>query len=218
MRRWSWRLGAALAVALVSIGVCDAWVDHSASARCFESISEVPRSPVALVLGCSEFLPDGRRNLYFTRRVEAAARLFRAGRVGALIVSGDNHAADYDEPTALKDALVRLGVPVSAVYCDFAGFRTLDSVVRAEAVFGQREFTVVSQRFHCERAVFLARARGLEAHGFAADPVGGTAGARTRLRESLARAAAVLDAYVLGTEPRFLGPRVEIELALVERR
>lgn len=209
-RRWlRWLAGSALAGALALV-TCELWVRTVAAAECFEQIADVPRAPVALVLGCAETLPDGRNNLYFGRRMDAAAELFHSGTVERLIVSGDNSTASYDEPTAMKAALVARGVPEERIHCDYAGFRTFDSVVRAELVFGQRSFVVVSQRFHAERAVFLARSRGLEAWGYCAEAVGGGAGLRMRARETVARTAAVLDAHVLGTQPKFLGEPVEL--------
>jgi SanA protein len=209
-RRWlRWSVALALA-GCAPLVVCDLWVRSVAAAQCHESVADVPRAPVALVLGCSETLPDGRDNLYFARRIDAAAELFHGGAVERLIVSGDNHAAEYDEPTAMKAALVERGVPAERIHCDYAGFRTLDSVVRAELVFGQRSLVIVSQRFHAERAVFLARSRGLEASGYCAKAVGGAAGLRQRAREVVARTAAVLDAHVLGTQPKFLGEPIEL--------
>lgn len=177
----------------------------------------MPDAPVALVLGCAEKIAGGRTNLYFKRRIDAAAELYHSGKVRALIVSGDNSHKEYDEPTAMKHALERAGVPPERVYCDFAGLRTLDSVVRANAIFGQSRFIVVSQRFHTERAVYLARSRGLEAFGFDAQAVGGGAGLRTRAREWVARLAAVIDT-ALDTQPKYLGPPVEIAANSSEAR
>lgn len=213
IKRAAWILAALTAICIATLVCCDTWISRAARGRCFATQAELPDAPVALVLGCSERLPDGRTNLYFRRRIAAAAELFHAGKVRALIVSGDNHSPDYDEPGAMKAALVEAGIPAEVVYCDFAGLRTLDSVVRAREVFGQSRFIVVSQRFHCERAVFIAQERGLDAFGYDAEPVGGAAGLRTRLRESLARAAAVLGLFVFHRQPKFLGPPVEIEFA-----
>ncbi len=200
--------GLAFSAGLALLGA-DRVVARAASGRCFEQVEQTPDAPVALVLGCAEKLAGDRTNLYFTRRIAAAAELFHAGKVSALIVSGDNSRKEYDEPTAMKNALERAGVPPERVYCDFAGLRTLDSVVRAREIFGQSRFIVVSQRFHNERAVYLARAHGLEAFGFDAQPVGGGAGLRTRAREWIARVAAVLD-VAIGATPKHLGPPVEI--------
>lgn len=166
-------------------------------------LEQVPTAEVAVVLGCSPRTADGRANLFFNARMRAASDLFRAGKVKRLLVSGDNGTPSYDEPTAMRDALVRLGVPESSIERDFAGFRTLDSMVRAKEVFGVERAVVVSQAFHAERAVFLGRAYGMEAYGYAAADVGGAHGFKVRVREAFSRVAAVLDVYLLGTRPRF---------------
>jgi SanA protein len=175
----------------------------------FDDLQQIPTARVGLVLGCSTRLADGRPNPYFVHRLEAATALHAAGVVEYLLVSGDNGTRDYDEPTMIKAALVERGVPADRIVLDYAGFRTLDSVVRAREVFGVDDFVVVSQRFQSERAVFLARRLGMHATGYAADDVPGIDGAKTRAREWLARAKAVIDLTV-GTRPRFLGPRVPI--------
>ena len=211
--RWS-ILAAVIGLPLASALVwgCDAWVRRAGGAHCHAETSGVPKTGVAVVLGCSPRLADGRVNLFFTRRIQAAAQLYHSGKARALIVSGDNSTKHYDEPTAMKDALIQAGVPAAAIHCDYAGFRTLDSVVRAQAVFGQRQFIIVSQRFHNERAVFLARRHGLEAHGFDAPGVSRRIAPTTHLREYLARVKAVLDVTLLRTRPKYLGPPIEIVL------
>lgn len=167
----------------------------------------LPHVRVGLVLGCSERMSDGRPNLFFVRRMAAAAALYQAGKVDYLLVSGDNSRPGYDEPSDMRRALVVAGVPAQHIVLDYAGFRTLDSVLRAKEVFGLTRFTVVSQRFHDVRAVYLAREHGIEAYGFAAADVGGAEGVRVRLRELFSRAFAILDVSVLGSRPRFSGPR-----------
>lgn len=183
-------------------------IQTAAAGRAYADAAAVPPHPAALVLGCAKILPNGRPNRFFRHRIEAAAALFHAGRVEYLIVSGDNHRAGYDEPTDMRGALVEAGVPGDRIYRDYAGFRTLDSVVRARAVFGQERLVIVSQSFHTERAVFIALHRGIEAVAYPARDVAGWGGLRTRARESLARLRTVLDVWVLGTAPRFLGPPV----------
>jgi SanA protein len=206
-RRWLWRLG-------IPVVLAGAWLAFEASR--IESRSapyvrtrpeSVPSSQVALVLGCSERMPDGRHNLFFVRRMAAAAELYRAGKAQYLLLSGDNSRPDYDEPSAMKGALMALGVPASRLVLDYAGFRTLDSVVRAKEVFGAQQLVIVSQRFHVVRAVYLARAHGLDAYGFEAEEVRGVGGAWPKLREVASRVFAVLDVEVFHTEPRFTGPR-----------
>jgi SanA protein len=205
-----WRilvLGFGVGSALV-VG-CHYWVEAVAGPYCHDDVSTVPKMKVALVLGCAPTI-QGRPNLFFTKRMEAAVRLHQSGKVEALIVSGDNGSKEYDEATAMKDALVKAGIPEKAIYLDYAGFRTLDSVVRAKEVFGQEAFVVVSQRFHNERAVFLARQRGTQAVGYDAADLRGSRGMMTHLREYLARVQAVLDVTLLGTQPKFLGEAVVI--------
>ncbi len=158
----------------------------------------------------SKTLANAQPNLFFYFRIEAAAGLFRAGRVNYLIVSGDNSREGYDEPTDMRDALMAAGVPAERIYRDYAGFRTLDSVIRAREIFGQDSITIVSQRFHNERAIFIARAHGIDAVGYNAVNMPQYRGLKTKAREWLARTRTVLDVWVLGTKPKFLGPPVEL--------
>ena len=204
---------AGLLTALAGLAVwgCDQWVRAAAAGRCHDRAEAVPPMDVALVLGCSPRI-QGRPNLFFTHRIEAASALFKTGRVKALLVSGDNGSRQYDEPTAMKAALVAAGVPAERIVCDYAGFRTLDSVVRAREVFGQSRFLVVSQHFHNERAIFLARRLGIEAVGLNAQDVPRRRALTTWLREYLARVQAVLDVTLLDTRPRFAGPPEPIRL------
>jgi SanA protein len=175
----------------------------------------MPPADVALVLGSSRMLADGRVNYFYTARLDAAAELFRLGKVRGIVVSGDNSRSDYDEPTSMKADLVACGVPERFITCDYAGFSTLDSVRRVSRVFGQRRVVVVSQRFHVERALVLARRDGLEAHGCAAADAACWWQVRVRLREVLARGKAVLD-VALRREAKFLGPREPVRLAGAE--
>ncbi|MDI1311279.1 ElyC/SanA/YdcF family protein [Prosthecobacter sp.] len=212
LKRW-WLFLAVLAVlGLGFVFGCEWWVARTAEGRCFDAVEAVPAAPVAVVLGTAARLTDGRANLFFLPRMEAAAALFKAGKVKALIVSGDNGTQGYDEPTDMKRVLMQLGVPTEKIVCDYAGFRTLDSVVRAKEVFGQQRVIFVSQRFHNARAIYLARAFGIEAYGMDAQDVPVALSVKTFLREKLACVKAVLDVNVLGTQPRFLGEKVSMPL------
>lgn len=182
-------------------------------AQLFSELEAVPRRDVGLVLGANPVTSSGRPNLHFNSRIEAAAALFHAGKVRHLLVSGDNHRRDYDEPTAMKQALVARGVPAEAITCDFAGFRTLDSVVRAGAVFGLSSCTIVSQRYHNTRALEIARAHGLDAVAFCSRDVPALHSLRTEAREVLARAVTILDLYLWHRQPHFSGPYEPIRIA-----
>jgi SanA protein len=206
-----------LAVVLITpvlLGVfavsCDAWVRHSAAGRVYGDVNSVPPKKVALVLGTSRRTREGATNTYFASRMTAATELFKAGKVKHIIASGANPTQWYDEPTEMKKALVAMGVPEEAITLDYAGFRTLDSIVRVNAIFSQDDIIVVSQRFHNERAIFLARYHGIEAIGYNAGDVALPYRFKMRVREYLARCKAVLDVYVLGTEPKFYGEKVDV--------
>lgn len=191
-------------------------VAMTAKGRTYSDISSIPHRKVGLLLGATPRLANGRINLFFSYRITAAAKLIRAGKIDYLIVSGDNHIAEYDEPTEMKQALLNLGVPAERIYCDYAGFRTLDSVVRAKEIFGQTNITVISQKFHNQRAIYIAQHKNIDAIGFNARDIRSCKGLRTRLREQFAMVKAVLDIW-LREKPRFLGPPVEIGTAGVEK-
>ena len=211
-KRW-WPRIAVLAVLVPSfVFGCKWWVAKRSQGRCFADVNAVPEAPVALVLGTSPYVAGGWSNYFFKYRMDAAAALFKAGKVKALIVSGDNGTRGYDEPTEMKLALIKLGVPAEKIVCDYAGFRTLDSVVRAKAVFGQQRVVIISQRFHNARAIYLAQAFGIDAYGLDAKDVPVALSVKTYLREKLACVKAVLDVNVLGTQPKFLGEKVSIPL------
>ena len=182
------------------------WADHQvkkAALYVYTRIEEVPPREYGLLLGTSRVVRGGFLNEYFYRRIRAAVRLYKAGKVKKIIVSGDNRRKGYNEPQDMKEALMAGGVPEKAILMDFAGFRTLDSVVRARNVFGVTTFTVISQKFHCERAVYLARAKELDAVGFAAEEVPARFRFKNAFREPLARVKAFLDLHLLRTKPHF---------------
>ncbi|PYK92351.1 MAG: protein SanA [Verrucomicrobia bacterium] len=174
-------------------------ITHAAKGKTYSDVTLIPHQRVGLVLGSPKRVADGRLNLFFLGRVKAAAELYRQGKVDYLLASGDNGPGD-DEPADLKSGLISQGVPAEKVYLDYAGFRTLDSVVRAKEVFGQTQITIISQEFQNQRAIFIANHSRLDAIGFNAPDV---FSGRTVIRESLARVKAVLDVYLFHTQPRF---------------
>lgn len=190
---------------LIFIIASDDIVTDSAKGKLFDRISDVPPRSTALVFGTSPFTRSGE-NLYYKYRMEAVAALWKSGKIKHIIVSGDNSTQYYDEATAMKEALSAIGVPDSVITLDYAGFRTLDSVVRCKWVFGQSDIIVVSQQFQNERAIFIANHFGINAVGFNAKDVPDRYGFKTQMREYLARVKAVLDIYLLKTEPKFPGP------------
>ncbi|NBB89629.1 MAG: vancomycin high temperature exclusion protein [Spirochaetes bacterium] len=176
----------------------------------YTDIDRLPYNEVGLLLGTSKYGPGGRVNLFFEYRIRAALDLLQAGKIDYLIASGDNSHSSYNEPVRMKEELIARGVDAERIYLDYAGFRTLDSVVRTHRVFGRREFTIISQGFHAERALYLAENQGLDTVAYSARDVEGPAGVSTSLREYFARVKALLDVHVLGAQPKFLGDPIEI--------
>ena len=188
----------------------DRHVGQAAAGRMFDNLDDLPKRDVALVLGTSKYA-NGRINTFYAARIRAAAELYQSGKVDGILVSGDNGRDDYNEPAQMKADLVALGVPAEHITSDYAGFRTLDSIYRAGDVFGLQSYTIVSQGFHVERALYLAAQRHHDAVGYLAYSPPGYWGARVRAREVLARAKAVLDVEVLRKGPKFLGDAVQVQ-------
>lgn len=189
---------------------CNRVVEAEARGRCYGDIQAVPQRRVGLVLGTGKWLGGGAENPYYRARLQAAAALYRQGKVQFLLVSGDRGGASYDEPSWMTADLVALGVPADRIYQDYAGFRTLDSVIRAKKVFALSEITVVSQHFHNVRAIYLAKSQGIDAVGFDARPVGGLLAERVAARETVSRLFAILETRVWQGRARVLGPVVKI--------
>ncbi len=182
----------------------DRHVERCAAGRIYSDVEAVPAHEYGLVPGTSRLVHGKYRNTYFYNRIDAALALYRAGKIRKIIVSGDNGRSDYNETGDMARELIEQGAAPEDVLSDYAGFRTLDSVVRARNLFGASELTVVTQEFHCERAIYLAGQHGIDAVGFAADEIAPrSAIIRLRVREALARVLAVLDAEVLKTKPHF---------------
>jgi len=172
-------------------------------------VATLRHNEVGLVLGTAAGSRGGGRNKYFVNRINAAAAIYHAGRVDHLLLSGDNRTQSYNEPMAMRKALMAAGVDSTDITLDFAGFSTFDSVVRAKKVFGLDRFTVISQRFQNERALWIARAFGVDAIGFDAAAVTEYGSAYTWLRERGARVKMWMDLFT-GKEPHFLGDPVTI--------
>ena len=186
-------------------------IDTVSKGKVYNNIEEVPERKIGLVLGCSKYLSNGRKNLYFQQRIDAAKELYFSDKVKFLLVSGDNSTKYYDEPTTMKKDLIALGVPGNKIYCDYAGLSTLDSVVRTKEVFKENQFIVISQGFHVRRAIYLGLAHDIDLIGYAPQGVSGLGSLKTELRECLARGKALLDVKFLNRQPKFLGEPVIIK-------
>ena len=186
------------------------WVIRSTDARVIHSAELLPDHRVGLVLGTSHRLSGGASNPFFTQRMDRAAELYQLKKIDHFILSGDNRTRYYNEPAEMQKALVARGVPQTSVTLDYAGFRTLDSVVRSKEVFGQDKIVIITQPFHCHRALFISEYFGIDALAVVAEEPGFDASLKVKVREYFARTKAVLDLYILKTSPHFLGQKEEI--------
>ena len=189
--------------------ICNSIIIYTAEGKTFSNIELLPKNKVGIVLGASKFTRGNHINLYYKYRLEAAEALYKAGKIEFILISGDNSRKDYDEPSDFKTDLIANGIPEDNIFLDYAGFRTLDSMVRAKAIFNLTECTIISQKFHNERAIYLARKNGIDAIAFNAKNITGRYGLKTNLREHLAKTKAVLD-IVFNVKAKFLGEKIDI--------
>ena len=202
---WRWLLRALLltgGVSLAGVLLARLWVVWATRPYLAESVEAVAPQPAALVLGAGLWR-DGSPTPVLRDRVATAADLYFAGKVRKLLLSGDNRFVDYNEPEAMRQYALSLGVPDEALVLDYAGRRTYDSCYRAKAIFDLSQVVVVTQRFHLARAVYTCRALGLEVVGVPADRRAYRRGPYIywNLREVLATARALLDVHWLHPLP-----------------
>ena len=201
-------IGLILITAMIVIS--NSIIISNAKGKTFNNLSDIKKSKVGLLLGANKYLANGNVNLYYNYRLNAAIQLYNSDKIEYILVSGDNGSKHYDEPTVFKEDLLKACIPEHRIVLDYAGFRTLDSVIRAKEIFGQDELIIISQKFHNERAIYLAEHHAIKAIAYNAKDVSGRSGLRTNLREYLAKTKAVID-IMIGTNPKFLGDKIAIK-------
>ncbi len=196
---WTWFVSALLVPPLIMALIYFEVQRHQDSI--YDSAEAVPAMPAAIVFGAGINSPE------FKDRIDTAVGLYKSGKVLKLLMTGDNRYVNYNEPIAMKKAAVSRGVPEQDIVCDFAGFRTYDSLYRARDIFGVKQAVLVSQRYHLPRAIFLAQCLGLKVVGIDAGVHSyGPIQSWYDLREFVAAEAAWLD-VIAGRKPKFLGKK-----------
>ena len=199
-----WKLCLACVIVLTATVLLSSHhVKKAAEGLTFNNVEDIRYNATGLVLGTSKRQRGGGINQFFKNRMEATYDLYKNGKINFILVSGDNSDFYYNETRDMKKYLVELGIPEDCIVEDFAGFSTLDSVIRAKEVFGQDSITVISQDFHNERAIFIAKNHDIYAVGFNAKEVSKSYGTMTLSREYLARVKAILDIYVFHSMPKY---------------
>ncbi|MCW6563605.1 outer membrane permeability protein SanA [Yersinia ruckeri] len=193
---------------MVSAIALDRWISWKTAPYIYDEIQQLPHRQVGVVLGTAKYYRTGVINQFYLYRIQGAINAYNSGKVNYLLLSGDNALQSYNEPMTMRRDLIAAGVTPADIVLDYAGFRTLDSIVRTRKVFDTNDFIIITQRFHCERALFIALHMGIQAQCFAVPSPKNMLS--VRVREIFARLGALTDLYILKREPRFLGPLVPI--------
>ncbi len=200
-------IGIVVLMLIVAIGL-DRWMSWKTKDYIYDEVQELPHRQVGVVLGTAKYYRTGVINQYYLYRIQGAINAYNSGKVKYLLLSGDNAMQSYNEPMTMRRDLMKAGIPASDIVLDYAGFRTLDSIVRTRKVFDTNDFLIITQRFHCERALFIALHMGIQAQCFAVPAPKNII--TVRVREIFARLGALNDLYILHRQPRFLGPLIPI--------
>ena len=194
----TWAIGVFAAVCLALMLICNQIVVNNAEWKVFSDINSIKYNKVGLLLGTT---PQARfdriTNYFFIYRIDAAEQLYKAGKIEKILISGDENSLDgVNETECMRDSLVARGVPASAIILDGKGFRTIYSIINANKVYGLKSFTIISQKFHNERAIYLAEHLGLDVENIQAynakDPESRRA-YLTTIREYFARVKMFMD-------------------------
>lgn len=169
-----WSLAIGVACVLLLIVVCHYIVVWNASGKTYDNVETIPHNKVGLLLATSPITPGGAHNFYFENRIKAADELYKAGKIDFIIASGGDYRRSQkngcDEPGAIRDSLVARGIPEGRIILDYEGLRTLNSIAKAKQVYNLDSLTLISQKYHNERAIYLADKYGIHAIGYNAKP------------------------------------------------
>jgi len=195
---------------LILVGVVNYIVVANTRSQIYSDVNKIPKNKVGLLLGTSKFKDRAKKivNVYYQNRIDAAVALYMAGKIDYIIVSGDNSAIYYNEPLLMKNDLIAKGVPANRIFMDDAGFRTLDSILRCRYIFGEDNFTIISQEFHNERALYIANHKKIHAIAFNAEK--GDAFFSEQFREKQARVKMMLD-LLFNKQAKIYGEQIEIK-------
>lgn len=200
---------ALMVLTVIAIWLANKQVELHAQNKVFESVMNIPQRQTGLLLGTSKYLKKGRSNLFYKYRIQATVALFNAKKIKYVIISGDHSEKYYNEPADMRKDLIALGVPDSVIFLDYAGLRTLDSVVRCKEIFGQTNITIISQQFHNERALYIADECQIDAVAFNAQSPSMKFGVKTYIREYFARVNLFTD-LLIGKRPKYLGKKIKM--------
>lgn len=181
---------------MLIIAFCNQAVIQFSKGKIYDNVKEIPYKEVGLLLGTSPTTVNGGTNIYYTYRIDAAVKLYKAKKISRILISGDGKEKSYDEPKYMRRELIKRGIPAHKITLDKKGLRTYDSVINAKETFGLSNFTVISQRFQNERAIYLAGHNDIDAIGFNAKDAPnqkGKSAIKVRIREVFAKVKVFMD-------------------------
>ena len=181
---------------MLIIAFCNLTIIEYSKGRVYDNVKEIPYKEVGLLLGTSPTTINGWTNIYYTYRIDAAVKLYKAKKISRILISGDGKEKSYDEPKYMRRDLIKRGIPAHKITLDKKGLRTYDSVINAKETFGLSNFTVISQRFQNERAIYLAGHNDIDAIGFNAKDAPnqkGKSAIKVRIREVFAKVKVFMD-------------------------
>ena len=181
---------------MLIIAFCNLTIIEYSKGKIYDNVKDIPYKEVGLLLGTSPTTINGWTNIYYTYRIDAAVKLYKAKKISRILISGDGKEKSYDEPKYMRRDLIKRGIPAHKITLDKKGLRTYDSVINAKETFGLSNFTVISQRFQNERAIYLAGHNDIDAIGFNAKDAPnqkGKSAIKVRIREVFAKVKVFMD-------------------------
>ena len=181
---------------MLIIAFCNLTIIEYSKGKIYDNVKDIPYKEVGLLLGTSPTTINGWTNIYYTYRIDAAVKLYKAKKISRILISGDGKEKSYDEPKYMRRDLIKRGIPAHKITLDKKGLRTYDSVINAKETFGLSNFTVISQRFQNERAIYLAGHNDIDAIGFNAKDAPnqkGKSAIKVRIREVFAKVKVFID-------------------------
>jgi SanA protein len=210
LKKITWYFVIVVITTIAGVWIADYRIENTTNESVYNNANKIPHNKVGLLLGTSKYLGSGQPNQYFKNRIQATVELYMAHKIDFIVISGDNSKKYYNEPLDMKNELMKFGIPDSLIFLDYAGFRTYDSVIRLNKIFGQNSFTIISQEFQNRRAIYIAKYLNLQAIGYNAEDIDKYYGFKTQVREKFARVKVFID-LMIDKEPKFLGSKIEIK-------
>ena len=195
-------------IGVIFIYFLDYFIENQTKKQLFYKIDSIPKSYTGLILG-SKVYANGNPSGILKDRLDAGIELYQNHKIKRFLLSGDHGTTKYDEVNTMKKYLHNEGIPLSNIFLDHAGFDTYNSIIRAKKIFKVTDLTIITQKFHLKRSLFIANQLGINANGFIADKHQYAIANKMNIREKLANVKALLE-LLINRNPKFLGKAIPI--------